>query len=232
MLIPHFATGEGKMDEYKEKRQLMVEEQIFMRNVRDEKVLRAMAKVPREEFVPEELKSHAYEDRPLPIPGGQTISQPYIVAYMVEALALRGGEKLLEIGAGSGYAAAVLAEIAAEIYAIERIGQLANFAKKNLLKTGYKNVHIKHADGTNGWQEKGPFDAILVSAGAPTIPKSLLRQLRIGGKMVIPVGTNRLTQELVRIIRKSEDDYIRESLTDVCFVPLIGKYGWNDGKQN
>jgi protein-L-isoaspartate(D-aspartate) O-methyltransferase len=210
----------------KQHRERMVAEQIFARGVRDKRVLDAMSKVNRKAFVPENVRNLAYEDRPLPIAAGQTISQPYIVAYMIEALVLKGGEKVLEIGAGSGYAAAVLAEIAGEVYTIERIDQLAEKAASNLIGEGYENVHILHADGTIGWRDESPFDAILVSAGAPEIPLALKQQLAIGGRMIIPVGADPKVQELIRITRVDENVYDREDLADVRFVPLIGKEGW------
>ncbi len=207
----------------KQHRERMVAEQIFARGVHDKRVLDAMSKVNRKAFVPENVRNLAYEDRPLPIAAGQTISQPYIVAYMIEALVLKGGEKVLEIGAGSGYAAAVLAEIAGEVYTIERIDQLAEKAASSLIGEGYKNVHVLHADGTIGWRDESPFDAILVSAGAPEIPLALKQQLAIGGRMIIPVGADPKVQELIRITRVDEDVYDREDLADVRFVPLIGK---------
>jgi protein-L-isoaspartate(D-aspartate) O-methyltransferase len=209
-------------------RQLLVSEQVEARGIRDPLVLAAMRRVPRELFVPVSLRDAAYEDRPLPIGAGQTISQPYIVAFMIEALALRGGEKVLEIGAGSGYAAAVLAEVSAEVFTIERIGRLAETAAENLGNAGYKNIHVRHSDGTQGWPEEAPFDAILVSAGAPEIPKTLERQLAIGGRMVVPVGRTSRAQELIRVTRASEDEYAREAIADVRFVPLIGKEGWKN----
>ena len=214
------------VDLEKQPRERMVAEQILARGVRDKRVLDAMSKVSREAFVPENVRNLAYEDRPLPIAAGQTISQPYIVAYMIEALVLKGGEKVLEIGAGSGYAAAILAEIAGEVYTIERIDQLAEKAASNLMDQGYENVHILHADGTIGWRDESPFDAILVSAGAPEIPLALKQQLAIGGRMVIPVGSDPKAQELIRITRVDENGYDREDLADVRFVPLIGKEGW------
>ncbi len=207
-------------------RQHFVSAQIEARGVRDPLVLAAMRKVPRELFVSKQFRHAAYQDSPLPIAAGQTISQPYIVAFMVEVLALRGGERVLEIGAGSGYAAAVLAEIAGQVFTIERIGQLAETAHSNLSKAVYKNVHVRHADGTEGWVDEAPFDAILVSAGAPDIPRTLERQLAIGGRMIVPVGSDPRAQELVRITRVDEDDFEREDIADVKFVPLIGKEGW------
>jgi protein-L-isoaspartate(D-aspartate) O-methyltransferase len=219
------------MADFKMLRQRMVDEQIYSRGVRDQRVLDAMARVPRELFVTEDLKPFAYEDRPLPIPAGQTISQPYIVAYMLEALNLAGGERVLEIGAGSGYAAAVLSLIAAEVYAIERLEDLADYARTRLAQAGIVNVHILHADGTEGWRDEAPFDAVLVSAGAPGIPDSLLKQLREGGRLVLPVGTTQLAQELVRVTRVDATEYVREDLADVRFVPLIGREGWEDENQ-
>ncbi len=207
-------------------REDFVATQIEARGVRDPLVLAAMRKVKRELFVPASLRADAYEDSPLPIGADQTISQPYIVAFMLEALTLRGGERVLEIGAGSGYAAAVLAEIAGEVFTIERIGPLAQQAAENLERAGCTNVHVRHADGTDGWAEHAPFDAILVSAGAPEIPKSLTRQLTIGGHMVVPVGSDPRAQELIRITRVDVDEFEREDLADVRFVPLIGNEGW------
>lgn len=206
----------------------LVAEQLAARDITDAKVLRAMGTVPRECFVPADRRDQAYADRPISIGAGQTISQPYIVAYMVQALHLKGGEKVLEIGAGSGYAAAVLAEIAAEVYAIERIGTLAELATRNLASAGVTRVRVRHADGTEGWPEEAPFDAILVSAGAPDVPKNLLDQLKIGGRMIIPVGTDPTTQELIRIIRTGAHTYGRAHLTSVRFVPLIGSEGWGE----
>ena len=214
------------MTDLEKQRTAMVEEQILARGVRDTRVLDAMRNVPREAFLPKDLHDLAYADSPLPIAAGQTISQPYIVAFMVEALALTGGEKVLEIGAGSGYAAAVLAEIADEVYAIERIGQLAEKAATHLMDAGYENVHILHDDGTKGWFDEAPFDAILVSAGAPHVPESLKSQLAQGGRMVIPVGHDARAQELIRITRRDKGQFDREDLADVRFVPLIGKEGW------
>ncbi|WP_136656764.1 protein-L-isoaspartate(D-aspartate) O-methyltransferase [Nitratireductor sp. XY-223] len=215
------------MTDFDAQRRRMVAEQIRGRGVRDELVLSAMEKVRREAFVAEQFGFLAYEDSPLPIGEGQTISQPYMVAFMIEALALKGGERVLEIGAGSGYAAALLAEIAGEVYAIERIGQLAERAASIIASQGYGNVHVLHADGTRGWDAHAPFDAILVSAGAPDIPATLKGQLAAGGRLVVPVGGHRRAQELIRLTRRTDTQFEREVLADVRFVPLIGEEGWD-----
>lgn len=213
-------------DEYAHERSRMVAEQIESRGVRSEVVLEAMRKVPREKFLPDRLADLAYDDSPLPIAAGQTISQPYIVALMTEALALDGGEKVLEIGTGSGYAAAVLGEIAGEVWSIERIDELAEKAASALDDLGYRNVNVRLDDGTIGLDEQAPFDAIVVTAGAPEIPEPLKRQLKIGGRLVIPVGKSRGYQELVRVTRTADDKYESEDLAGVRFVPLIGERGW------
>jgi protein-L-isoaspartate(D-aspartate) O-methyltransferase len=215
----------AKLD-YKKLRDEMVEKAIFARGVRSEPVLDAMRSVPRESFLPSQLREFAYDDAPLPIEEGQTISQPYIVAFMTEALTLRGGEKVLEIGTGSGYAAAVLSEIAADVYTVERHGPLAEKAAVMLADLGYNNVHVLHGDGTRGWPAHAPYDAIVVAAGGPTVPESLKEQLKIGGRLVIPVGADQLAQELVRVTRISKNEYHREDLADVRFVPLLGEEGW------
>jgi protein-L-isoaspartate(D-aspartate) O-methyltransferase len=216
----------GEAKSFASLRAEMVERNIAARGVRDALVLEAMQKVPRELFLPNNLREFAYEDSPLPIAGEQTISQPYIVAFMAEALMLKGGEKILEIGAGSGYAAAVLSEIAANVYTVERIGQLADKAAATLADLGYNNVHVLHGDGTRGWPEHAPFDAIVVAAGGPQVPESLKEQLKIGGRLVIPVGADQRSQELVRVTRISAKQYRSEDIADVRFVPLIGEEGW------
>jgi len=213
-------------DIFTQRRKRMVFDQIYARGVRDPLVLKAMSQVRREAFLPEEIKDYAYLDRPLPIAAGQTISQPYIVAYMVEALELKGGERILEIGAGCGYAAAVLAEIGGEVYAIERIDELADSAAANLASQGYETVRVICADGTKGWPEAAPYDAILVSAGAPDVPSALKEQLKPGGRLVVPVGRDPIAQELIRITRREDGGLDREDLADVRFVPLIGEEGW------
>jgi protein-L-isoaspartate(D-aspartate) O-methyltransferase len=209
----------------------MVEQAIRARGVRSEPVLAAMGRVPREAFLPHALREFAYIDSPLPIEEAQTISQPYIVAFMTEALALAGGEKVLEIGTGSGYAAAVLAEIAGEVYTVERIGQLAERAAVTLAELGYHNVHVLHGDGTKGWRDHAPYDGIIVAAGGPKIPESLKEQLKVGGRLVIPVGRDPKIQELVRVTRISETEFQREDLADVRFVPLIGQEGWTSAER-
>lgn len=215
------------MTDYPGQRERMVKRQIAGRGVRSQKVLEAMRKVPRERFLPQGQGVWAYDDAPLPIGDGQTISQPYIVAYMTEALALEGGEKVLEIGTGSGYAAAVLAEIAADVYTIERIEALATMASTVLDDLDYTNVHVRHGDGTLGWPEHAPFDGIVVTAGGPDVPDTLRHQLKIGGRLVIPVGKTTWYQELVRVTRVGEDEFRTEDLVPVRFVPLIGEEGWD-----
>jgi protein-L-isoaspartate(D-aspartate) O-methyltransferase len=230
MSIPRSAANPGR-EAFSKLRREMVEKAIVARGVRDELVLSAMRSVPREAFLPHQLREFAYTDSPLPIEEEQTISQPYIVAFMTEALALQGGERVLEIGTGSGYAAAVLAEIAADVYTVERIGQLAEKAASTLADLGYDNVHVLHSDGTKGWPEHAPYDGIIVAAGGPAIPESLKAQLKVGGRLVIPVGRDPKIQELVRVTRVSEHEYRREDLADVRFVPLIGDEGWTPAEQ-
>ena len=207
-------------------RERMVTEQIVARGVRDPVLLEAMRAVPREAFVPPELAEFAYEDAPLPIEAGQTISQPYIVAAMLEALALSPGARVLEVGAGSGYAAAVLSRIAAVVHTIERHGELAALAARRCRELGYDNVHVIHGDGTQGWPAGAPYDAIVVAAGGPEAPPTLLSQLRVGGRLVIPVGSTPREQRLLRITRTKPDRYTREDLGGVRFVPLVGVEGW------
>jgi protein-L-isoaspartate(D-aspartate) O-methyltransferase len=207
----------------------MVKSQVEDRGILDPHVLSAMRRIPREDFVAPDSRAHAYEDRPLAIGAGQTISQPYIVAYMIDALELKGGEKILEIGGGSGYAAAVLAVIAGHVFTIERIPELADLARTNLATAGVRNVNVRCADGTQGWPEEAPFDAILVSAGAPDIPRALLDQMKTGARMVVPVGDDPTSQDLIRVTRRGAADFQREWLTSVRFVPLIGQHGWKSG---
>jgi protein-L-isoaspartate(D-aspartate) O-methyltransferase len=206
----------------------MVEVDLAHQGISDPKVLEAFRDVAREEFVPSELAEFAYENAPLPIAQGQTISQPYIVAVTVQALSLRGGERVLEVGTGSGYAAAVLSQIARDVYTIERISSLADSARERLERLGYDNVHVHCGDGSLGWPEHAPYDAIAVAAGGPKVPSALREQLAIGGRLVIPVGRDEVSQELVRVTRVSETQYREESIADVRFVPLIGEQGWKE----
>lgn len=208
-------------------RKLMVDRHIRARGIRDPRVLAAIMAVPREAFLPPELEEFAYDDRPLPIEAGQTISQPYIVALMTEALKLSPDEDALEIGTGSGYAAAVLAGVARRVYTIERHAELAELARERFSRLGYRNVEVKCGDGTLGWAEHAPYGAIVVAAGGPDLPQPLLDQLAIGGRLVIPIGTSR-AQELVRVTRISATEYEREDLGPVVFVPLIGAQGWTE----
>jgi len=212
---------------YSKLRKRMVADQIARRGVTSEVVLDAMRKVPRERFLPKGQGIFAYDDSPLPIGDGQTISQPYVVAYMTESLGVKGGEKVLEIGTGSGYAAAVLAEIAAEVYTIERIEGLATMASAVLDDLGYDNVHVQHSDGTLGWPEHAPFDGIVVAAGSPEVPETLKQQLKIGGRLVIPIGKNNWYQLLVRVTRVAEDEFETEDLLPVRFVPLVSEEDWS-----
>ena len=213
-----------------EARERMVERQIAGRGVRDARVLAAMQKVPRELFVPPDLKSFAYDDEPLSIGEGQTISQPYIVASMIEAVRPKAGDRALEIGTGSGYSAAVLAGVVAEVYTIERLPRLAASAQRRLADLGYANIHVRTANGTLGWPEHAPFDVIIVTASGPTVPASLLDQLAIGGRLVMPVGDSAFAQRLIRVTRAGADDYRHEELEGVVFVPLIGREGWPPGE--
>lgn len=215
------------IDRYVKQRKRMVDSQIRARGITDARVLAAMERVPRHLFVNEALRDQAYNDSPLPIDGGQTISQPYIVALMTEAMELTGKEKILEIGTGSGYQTAILAELAEHVFSIDRVASLASAARRLLESLNYYNVAIRVGDGTYGWREEAPFDAIIVTAGAPNIPKTFVEQLSIGGRLVIPVG-GRHSQALIKMIRLSDDvnDVRKEDLGGCRFVDLIGEYGW------
>jgi protein-L-isoaspartate(D-aspartate) O-methyltransferase len=209
-----------------QQRERMVERQLARRGIRNPAITRAMRRVPRDRFVPRELAEFAYDDTPLPIDADQTISQPYIVALMADALELEPDDKVLEIGTGSGYSAAVLGEIAAEVFTIERIESLCHSARALLEELGFKNVNVRCGDGTKGWPEEAPFDAIAVTAGGPVVPKSLREQLAIGGRLVIPVGDAGV-QRLKRIWRTGEREFEEEDFGPVRFVPLIGEEGWS-----
>jgi len=209
-------------DPYIQKRAQMVQKDIQGRGVKDPKVLEAMEKIPRHLFVDESFKEEAYADHPLPIGEGQTISQPYVVALMSEALRLRPEDRVLEVGTGSGYQAAVLAEIVKEVYTIEIRKPLAESASKRLQELGYKNIHIRCADGYFGWEEVAPFDAIIVTAASNHIPPALLKQLKEGGRLIIPVGSTTFHQTLT-LVTKEKGDLQVEQLGGVIFVPLIGE---------
>jgi protein-L-isoaspartate(D-aspartate) O-methyltransferase len=213
---------------FAEARADMVERQLAGRGIFDERVLEAFQSVPREAFVPRELAEQAYRDAPLPIGQDQTISQPYIVALMTEALQLQGNERVLDVGTGSGYAAAVLSRVAREVFTVERLEALATAARERLERLGYGNVHVLHGDGTLGWPAHAPYDAIAVAAGGPRIPQALLEQLAPGGRLVIPVGPDEASQVLTRVTRVVANGFRVEQLIDVRFVPLIGAQGWPD----
>lgn len=214
------------MINFEKERLRMVEEQIAGRGVKDARVLAAMRKVLRHEFLPEAIRGMAYQDSALPLGEAQTISQPYMVGLMTELLELKGSERVLEIGTGSGYQAAVLAELCEKVYTVERIKMLADRARRNLDQLGYQSVAIKVYDGTYGWKEMAPFDAILVTAGSPDIPAPLVEQLKEGGRMVIPVG-ERFGQTLLKIVKTPQGPVTERSIPCV-FVPLIGNHGWKD----
>ena len=208
-----------------DERKSMVSQQIKMRGVREKLVLEAVGKVPRHFFVNETFQEYAYHDNPLPIGEGQTISQPYMVALMTEALGIKGGEKILEVGTGSGYQAAVLAEIADKVYTIERISGIADKASQKLEKLEYNNVKVCLGDGSNGLAEYALYDGIIVTAAAPEIPDALMKQLKVGGKLVIPVGSG-FSQDLAVIEKLAKGKLKRRSICACVFVPLIGEFGW------
>jgi protein-L-isoaspartate(D-aspartate) O-methyltransferase len=209
---------------YEGARQKMLDSQIRARDVRDARVLEAIRKVPRHLFVEEALRDRAYLDKALPIGEKQTISQPYMVAAMSEALELQGRDRVLEIGTGSGYQTAVLAELAESVFSVERIGSFVPLARSRLESLGYYNVLIKVGDGTIGWSEHAPYDAILVTAAAPQVPRPLLDQLKLGGRLVMPLGPED-AQMLIRV-RRDEDGFHEEALGECRFVKLIGRHGW------
>ena len=212
--------------DYRLARERMVKSQLISRGISDKNVLRAMGRIHRHLFIEEALEGEAYNDHPLPIGHRQTISQPYIVALMTQALALTGKERTLELGTGSGYQTAILAELSRTVYTIERIRPLLETAKEVLDALGYTNVLYKIDDGTLGWKEFAPYDAVIVTAGAPRIPETLLEQLAEGGRMIIPIG-NRFSQELIKVVRV-KNTFKEESLGGCRFVDLIGAHGWKD----
>jgi len=213
-------------DSYKHAREAMVENQIIARGITDTRVLAAMRSIPRHAFVPEKFASEAYDDHPLPVGAGQTISQPYIVALMTSRLLLSGKEKVLEIGTGSGYQAAILAMLAGEVHSVERIPELAESAQKTLKELGIKNVFVYKADGSLGWPDAAPYDRIIVTAAAPAVPKELTEQLKQGGRLIIPVGErwNQMLEEWERTDAGLE----KRDVLPVVFVPLLGEKGWKE----
>lgn len=208
-----------------QEQQQMVRTQLARRGIHDQAVLQAMGNVPRHLFVPEEVRMHAYADRALPLEDGQTISQPFIVALMAQILALQGGERVLEIGTGSGYAAAVLSLLSAEVYTIERSAHLADMARERLADMGYTNVHVLVGDGTNGVDLYAPYDAISVAAASPWVPRPLPQQLTEGGRLVIPVGSDK-EQLLLQVVRRGDSTRVKQ-LGGVRFVPLVGEHAWS-----
>lgn len=210
--------------DFNELREIMVKTQLIPRGIKDKRVLGAMKSVPRHLFVDKSMQHRAYDDMALSIGEGQTISQPYMVAIMSELLELKGDEKVLEVGTGSGYQAAILAEIAKEIFTIERVESLSKQAKEKFKSLGYKNIHVKVGDGTSGWQEEAPFNRIIITAGTPKIPEPLINQLSDEGIIIAPVG-DRFSQQLIKL-KKSQRQFSESYHTPCVFVPLIGEYGW------
>ncbi len=208
-------------------REHMVNHQIIARGIKDKGIIKAMKEIPRQFFVPENMIYNAYEDNPLPIGESQTISQPYMVALMTEVLKLKGNEKILEIGTGSGYQTAILAYLADHIYTIERIPELTRKAKKNLEKQKIKNVSFRTGDGTCGWKDKTPFDRSIVTAGAPEIPEPLKKQLNNNGLLVVPVGNSFM--QTLKIVKRTKDKFSTINSIGCVFVKLIGKHGWKTG---
>lgn len=217
---PHGNPGSESDDPRSGERDRMVRDQIERRGIKDKRVLEAMREVPRHLFVPERNREHAYEDRALSIEKGQTISQPYIVALMTELARIQPGSRVLEIGTGSGYQAAVLDAVGAEVYSIEIVGELAQDAKRLLEKLGYKRVTVRHGDGYDGWPDKAPFDAVLITAAPPKVPEPLKQQLKIGGRLVAPVGD---WQQHLVVLTRTQTGFDRQEIIPVIFVPMTGK---------
>ncbi len=217
---------EEEIDDWDFQREMMVDTQLISRGIKDVPTLRAMGTVPRHCFVPSDLRKHSYQDAPLPIGDGQTISQPYIVALMTEAAQVKTEDRVLDIGTGSGYAAAIFSRIVDHVYTIERIAALTKKAKGCYTELGYDNIECKVGDGSLGWSGKAPFDAIVVTAGAPVVPESLVEQLSDGGRLIIPVG-DAFGQRLLRLTKEASGEVRTETLEYVRFVPLIGAEGWH-----
>lgn len=222
LLFGLFSSALSAEDEFGEARKKMVSDQIVSRGIKDSRAIAAMTKVPRHRFVPENAVSHAYSDHPLPIGEGQTISQPYVVALMTEALSLTGSEKVLEIGTGSGYQAAVLAETAGEVYSIEIKKTLHERSREVLNSLGYEKVNTRHADGYFGWKEASPFDAVMITASVDHIPPPLLEQLKDGGRLILPLGNPFHYQNLTLVTKKGKDFQVKQ-VTGVLFVPMTGR---------
>jgi protein-L-isoaspartate(D-aspartate) O-methyltransferase len=223
-MVPIWGGNGSATEDTAASRARMVDEQLSRRGIRDGRVLQAMAKVPRENFVSPELRGQSYADAPLPIGSGQTISQPYMVATMVEALEVASTDRVLEVGTGTGYEAAILGELAAEVWTIERHVELAERAQKILGELGYSNVHVVLGDGSVGLPDRAPFDKILVAAGAPEVPKALSAQITIGGRLVVPVGTR--TEQQLYVVKKTNEGPVVSSRVLCSFVPLVGEQGW------
>jgi protein-L-isoaspartate(D-aspartate) O-methyltransferase len=217
-----------KEDHYSGLRNIMVRRQIGARGVEDARVLETMLRVPRHLFVPHNLRERAYDDSPLPIGDGQTISQPYMVAWMTELLELKDSDKVLEVGTGSGYQAAILCELAKEVFSVEKYPSLASQAEERLRTLGYRNIKVRVGDGTLGWPEEAPFDGIIVTAGSPSVPQPLLEQLADGGRLVIPVGSSGM--QMLNLIRRQGNEYHTNEEGTCVFVPLVGKFGWRRGR--
>jgi len=216
------------MTDFAAERDAMIERQIHSRGIRDPKILEAFRAVPREEFLGPDYRELAYGDHPLPIEAGQTISQPYIVALMIHAAEIKPGDRVLEVGAGSGYAAAVMSRIAGQVVAIERQPDLVKVAEERMRRLGYDNVRIVEADATRGWEPEAPYDAILAAASGSHVPPPWVKQLADGGRIVMPVGDPGWVQKLVKVTKGPADQLITEDLGGVRFVPLIGEEGWSD----
>ena len=216
------------MTDFAAERDAMIERQIHSRGIRDPKILEAFRAVPREEFLGPDYRELAYGDHPLPIEAGQTISQPYIVALMIQAAEVKPGDRVLEVGAGSGYAAAVMSRIAGQVIAIERQPDLVKVAQERMARLGYDNVRIVEADGTRGWEPESPYDAILAAASGSHVPPPWVKQLADGGRIVMPVGDPGWVQKLVKVTKGPAGHLITENLGGVRFVPLIGEEGWSD----
>ncbi len=215
------------MSTWEELRGRMITDQLKRRNIHDPTVLSAMGRIPREKFVPRRYRGSSYSDSPLPIPERQTISQPFIVAYMIQALEVEPAHRVLEVGTGSGYAAAVLSLLVHEVFTIEWYAQLVGYAKQRFATLSLNNIWVKQGDGTLGWPEHAPYDRILVSAGGPEVPHALLQQLVVGGRLVIPVGTEPHRQDLLCVTRHAENHFSDTNLGPVAFVPLRGAQGWD-----